>query len=393
MTTINSQRSTSRTLRVALIGCGKIADQHVQAIRRIPDCQIVAVCDRELLMARQLGDRFGISECFADSKAMLQVTTPDVVHITTPPQSHYSLAKQCLEAGCHVYVEKPFTTTAAEADSLLELAERRDLKITAGHNLQFTLEMLEMRRLVKRGFLGGKPVHLESHFSYDLGDATYVGALLGNRSHWVRQLPGQLFHNIISHGIAKLAEFLDDDLKVVAQAEQSPRLKSSGEKEVLDELRVLIRDKGGTTAFFCFSTQIKGLNHLRIYGPAGSITADIVTGSVIRNESRAYKSYLTYFIPSLKNAREHFRNARINVTNFLRRRLYQDFGMKELMERFYHSIRLNGPVPIPYREIILTAKIMDEIFTQIYSGRGQMSDIRVQTSARVPARVPVSSPA
>ena len=122
--------------------------------------------------------------------------------------------------------------------------------------------------------------------------------------------PGQLLHNIISHGIAKLAEFLDDDLiEIVAIAHQSEQLRSLGAQEVLDELRVLIRDKSGTTAFFCFSTQIKGLNQLRVYGPAGSITADIITGTVVRNPNRSYKSYLTYFIPPLKNAREHLRNA------------------------------------------------------------------------------------
>ena len=71
--------------------------------------------------------------------------------------------------------------------------------------------MLEMRRVVKEGFLGGRPIHLESYWSYDFGDTNYVGPVLGNRDHWVRQLPGQLFHNIISHGIAKLAEFLDDE--------------------------------------------------------------------------------------------------------------------------------------------------------------------------------------
>ena len=98
----------------------------------------------------------------------------------------------------------------------------------------------------------------------------------------------------------------------------------------------------------------------------------------MRNTSRSYKSYLTYFIPPLRNAREHFRNASRNVANFLRRRLYQDFGMKELIERFYDSIRLGKPVPIPYREIILTAKIMDEIFAQIYPG--QKSDCRAQQS-------------
>jgi predicted dehydrogenase len=361
-------------LKIAIVGCGKIADQHVQAINRVSDCRVVALCDRELLMAKQLGERFGISKCFSDLREMLQSTSPDVVHITTPPQSHCALARECLETGNHVYLEKPFTVTAKEAESLIEIAEARNLKITAGHNLQFTLEMLGMRRLVSEDFLGEKPIHVESHFSYDLGDRSYIGALLGNPHHWVRQLPGQLLHNIISHGIAKLAEFLDAEIiEIIAMAGQSPRVRDLGEGQILDELRVLIRDKNGTTAFFCFSTQTKELNQLHIYGIEGSVVVDHASGNLIRNKYRSYKSYLTYVIPPLKAAREHLGNARRNVANFLRRRLYQDFGMKELIERFYNSIRLGDPLPIPYREILLTARIMDEIFAQIYPERNQSS--------------------
>ena len=357
-----------------MIGCGKVADQHVQAIGRIADCTIVAACDRELLMAKQLAERFGIPECFSDLKKMLLAASPDVVHITTPPQSHYSLAKQCLKSGSHVYLEKPFTVTAAEAESLIDIAEKCRLKITVGHNYLFTLEMLEMRRLVKEGFLGRSPAHLESYWSYDLGDASYVAPILGNRNHWVRQLPGQLFHNIISHGIAKLAEFLDDELtKVVATASQSEQLRRLGAGEVLDELRVFIQDRNGVTALFCFSTQIKGLNLLRLYGPSAGLSADIITGTLVRSGTRSYKSYLTYFVPPLKIAREYFRNARVNVSNFLRRRLYQDFGMKELIERFYNSVRNGHPLPIPYREILLTAHIMDEIFAQIYPAQERIA--------------------
>ena len=356
-------------LTIAIVGCGKVADQHVQAIQRISDCRIVAVCDREPLMAKQLGERFGISACFSDLNEMLRTASPNVVHITTPPQSHYSIAEQCLKSGSHVYLEKPFTITANETKSLIDFAESCGLKVTVGHNYLFTLEMLEMRRLVKDGFLGGRPVHLESYWSYDLGDASYVGPVLGNRDHWVRQLPGQLFHNIISHGVAKLAEFLDEDLtEIIATAHQSKQLRSLASQEVLDELRVIIRDKSGTTALFCFSTQIKGLNQLRVYGPANSLVADIITGSLIRRSNRAYKSYLTYFVPPLKNAQEHLRNATRNMASFLRRRLYQDFGTKELIERFYNSIRSANLPPIPYREITLTARIMDEIFAQIYAG-------------------------
>jgi predicted dehydrogenase len=357
-------------LRVAIVGCGKIADQHVQAIDRIRGCRIVALCDRESLMARQLGERCGVLQCFSDLAEMLAAISPDVVHITTPPQAHFSLAKLCLESGSHVYLEKPFTVTAAEADSLIEIAENRGLKLTAGHNCQFTREAIEMRRLAKQGFLGEKPVHLESYFSYDLGDRTYVGPLLANRSHWVRQLPGRLLHNLVSHGIAKLAEFLDDEIiETFAMAGQSPQLASLNGEDVFDELRVLIRDKSGTTAFFLFSTQIKpGTNQLRIYGPRNSLVLDQNSSSLLRGDNRSYKSYLTFFVPGLQSARENIRNAWGNMRDFLGRKLYQDYGMTELIRQFYRSIKTSEPPPIPYREILLTAKIMDEIFAQIYDG-------------------------
>ena len=335
-------------------------------------------------MARQLAGRFGVPDCFSDVDKMLQTASPDVVHITTPPQSHFSLARKCLESGSHVYLEKPFTITSREAESLIRLAEGRNLKITAGHNLQFTLEMLEMRRLVRDGFLGGKPVHLESHFSYSLDDATYVGPLLGNRNHWVRRLPGQLFHNIVSHGIAKLAEFLDDDLvEIMASAHQSPQLRSLGGQEVLDELRVLLRDSAGTTAFFCFSTQLRpGLNELRICGPTNSLVVDSASGSLIRHE----KPILQELSDLLSSRRwgmpvSILETRGLNVSNFLRRRLYQDAGMKELIERFYQSVRTGGPPPIPYREILLTARIMDEVFVQIYPAQDRSaSAIRSRSS-------------
>lgn len=355
-------------LKVAIVGCGKIADQHVLAIRRIPDCGIVALCDREQLMAKQLGERFGISGCFSDLQEMLQAATPNVVHITTPPRSHFPLAQQCLEFGSHIYVEKPFTVTAREAISLTQLAQERNLRVTAGHNLQFTPEMLKMRRLVEQGFLGGRPVHLESHFSYELGDASYVGAFLGNPEHWVRQLPGQLFHNIISHGLAKMVEFLDGKITdIIAIAHQSPVLQRFPGQRVLDELRVLLRDSMGTTAFFCFTTQVRpGLNQLRIFGPRNSLIVNHVDGTVVREKGAAFKSYLTFFIPPLLAAREQMGGAFANLAAFLGRGLYQDFGMKELIERFYKSIRSGGAPPISYREIVSVAHIMDEIFAQIY---------------------------
>src|SRR5688572_12588724 len=104
------------SLNVGIIGCGKIADVHAEQIRHTPGCHLVAVCDREPLMALQLAERFGVDRTFVDSDDLLTQMKPDVVHITTPPQSHHAIARRCLEAGSHVYVEKPFTLDAREAE-------------------------------------------------------------------------------------------------------------------------------------------------------------------------------------------------------------------------------------------------------------------------------------
>ena len=110
-------------IRVGIIGCGKIADAHADQIQRIPDCRIAGVCDREELMAKQLHERFPVDQYFSDVSRMIDSARPDVVHITTPPQSHFELGKTCLESGCHVYIEKPFTLNTEEAAELIRIAE------------------------------------------------------------------------------------------------------------------------------------------------------------------------------------------------------------------------------------------------------------------------------
>lgn len=158
-------------LKVALVGCGKIADEHASQIQRIKGCEIVGACDREPLMARQLCERFPIKQYFGSLTELLNEARPDVVHVTTPPESHFDIARLCLEAGCHVYVEKPFTLYEDDAERLIALANERELKITAGHDHQFSHVARRMRTLVRSGFLGGEPLHIESYYGYELGQA------------------------------------------------------------------------------------------------------------------------------------------------------------------------------------------------------------------------------
>lgn len=359
-------------LKIAILGCGKIADSHAAQIQRIKGCEIVGVCDQEPLMARQLYERFPVKRYFSELDELLTEAKPDVVHITTPPASHFEIAKACLARGCHIYVEKPFTLNAEQARSLVALANEKQLKLTAGHDDQFSHVARRMRELVRSGYLGGPPVHMESCFCYELGQ-TYAQALFGDRQHWVRGLPGKLLHNIISHGVARIAEFLvSDSPEVIAYGFTSPLLRGVGETEIIDELRVIICEDERTTAYFTFSSQMRpSMHQFTVYGPKNGLLLDQDHEILLKLRGAPFKSYLEKFVPPVVFARQHLANLAINAKSFLAMDFHAKAGMHCLIDSFYRSIADGTPVPIPYREILLTATIMDRIFERIGSSRSQ----------------------
>ena len=354
-------------LKIAIVGCGKIADSHAAQIQRIPNCEIVGVCDLEPLMARQLCERFPIKRYFADVAELLTEAEPDVVHITTPPSSHYDIAKLCLEMGSHVYVEKPLTVYPEETRRLIALANEKNLKITVGHDEQFSHVTRRMRALVQNGFLGTGPVHIECHYCYEIGENPYAGALLGDKRHWVRKLPGKLLQNVISHGVARIAEFLETESpRVVAYGFISPFLKSVGENEIIDELRVVIEEEERVTAYFTFSSRMRpAIHQLRIYGTKNGLILDQDHETLIALRGEKFKSYAEKFIPPMIFARQYLANLTTNLRSFLAGDFHMKSGMKYLIEAFYRSITDGTPPPIPYEEILRTANIMHDIFVQL----------------------------
>lgn len=357
-------------LKIGIIGCGKIADDHleqIQRIQRVRECRVVATCDREPLMAKQLAERFRVERHFGDAEEMLKECRPDVIHITTPPRSHHSLGKLCLENGCHVYIEKPFTVNADEAEELFEISNRKGLKVTAGHDIQFSHVARRLRRLVGAGYLGGPPVHMESYYCYDLSDPRYAKAFLSNDQHWLRDLPGMLLHNIISHGIARIAEYLPTEHpSVFAHGFVSPMLRGFGERQIVDELRVVIVDEQRTTACFTFSSQMRpSLNAFRVFGPKNGLSLDQNRETLLKLRGETYKSYAEKFIPPATLAWQQITNLGGNLRRFLTNDFHMKAGMKHLIDAFYCSIQESAPLPIPVREILLTARIMDRIFEQL----------------------------
>ena len=146
-----------------------------------------------------------------------------------------------------------------------------------------------------------------------------------------------------------MAEFLAPEVEVKAEGFRSPLLESIGETEILDELRVLIRDARGTTAYFTFSTQLAlRLHRLTLYGPDCSLVVDDDQQTVIRRSGRKYKSYLNMFVPPFVLGKQYIGHAFRNCWKFLKMDFHADAGMGALIRSFYDSIADDGPPPIPY---------------------------------------------
>jgi predicted dehydrogenase len=283
-------------------------------------------------------------------------------------------------------VEKPFTLCESDARKLIALANAKGLRLTAGHDLQFGHAARRMRALVQDGYLGEGPVHMESYYCYSM-ERGYARTLLGDDKHWVRTLPGGLLQNVISHGIARIAEFLTcDSPQVIAYGFVSPRLRRLGETAIIDELRVIVCDQERTTAYFTFSSQMRpSVHQFRVYGTDNGLFLDQDQETVTKFRGKNFPSYLETFVPHVLFAEQHVGNLLRNVRTFLAGDFHMMSGMKYLIEAFYRSIVHGTAVPIPYREILLTARIMDAIFAQLEARRPAVKNLEFDIAGRTGA--------
>ncbi len=356
-------------LKVAIVGCGKIADGQVEEIAKMPfAARVVAVCDREGLMAEQMSLRYGIPAHYDDFARLLQVERPDVVHITTPPGSHLALSRAAMDAGAHVFVEKPLTFSAADSTTLVDYATARGRKLTIGYTYYFDPPALELAEMRARGVLGDI-VHVEAFFGYGLG-GPFGKVLMGDARHWVHGLPGKLIHNNIDHLLNKALPFIPD---------ASPRIVAIGKKlrperfgdsrdDFVDELRVLIEGER-TTFSGTFSAHVKPHGHfLRVYGTKASAHADFVSRTVTLEPDATLPSAIGRVVPAFQQGARFLKEGAKNVARFAKSDFHFFSGLHHLIRAFYESIERGSPPPIPYADILRVAAWLDEIFRQVPQG-------------------------
>ncbi|MBS4178184.1 Gfo/Idh/MocA family protein [Lederbergia citrea] len=147
----------SETLRVAIVGCGGIANgKHMPSLAKLKQVEMVAFCDIEVEKAEKAAAQYGTAEArvYEDYKELLEDASIDVVHVLTPNSSHAEISIAALEADKHVMCEKPMAKTSEEARQMVEAAKRTGKKLTIGYNNRFRPDSLHLHKLAQRGDLG-----------------------------------------------------------------------------------------------------------------------------------------------------------------------------------------------------------------------------------------------
>jgi predicted dehydrogenase len=141
-------------IRVGVIGYGYWGPNIVRNFQGLDSAQVVAICDRSLTAQKRALRAFPCGEVISEANEILRSPNVDAVAIITPVWTHFDLAKEALENGKHVFVEKPFTASSAQAEELIELAERKNLRIMVDHTFLFTGAVKKIRQLIDQGELG-----------------------------------------------------------------------------------------------------------------------------------------------------------------------------------------------------------------------------------------------
>lgn len=187
-------------MKYALIGCGRIATNHVKAAIN-NQLEIVAVCDVQEEHMETLLEKHGLQEDasikrYIDYKVMIEEIQPELVSIATESGIHAEIAIFCINHGVHVIIEKPMAMSMADANEIIRLSEEKKVKVSACHQNRFNIAVQEMRQALEAGRFG-KLSHGSIHVRWNRNQNYYTQAPW--RGTWAQD--GGALMNQCIHGI------------------------------------------------------------------------------------------------------------------------------------------------------------------------------------------------
>jgi predicted dehydrogenase len=161
-----------KSLRVAIVGCGRISDLHAIGYRGREDARIVAVCDTSRRRAAKHAAAWGAERIYRDYHQVLEDPEIDLVELLTPHYLHCSMTVEACQAGKHVSVQKPMALTAAEADQMIAAAERAGVMLRVYENFVYYAPAVRAKQMIEAGEIGDVRA-VRMHVSTGTGDTAW----------------------------------------------------------------------------------------------------------------------------------------------------------------------------------------------------------------------------
>src|SRR5580692_9278095 len=141
-------------VKFGVVGYGYWGPNVVRNLDRLDEAEVVAVCDKSAAARKKVAKAYPDVLVTDDAAELMSSPEIDAIAVVTPVLTHYELAKAALQHGKHIFVEKPFTSNAAQTQELIELAARKNMKILMDHTFLFTGAVTKIKQLLQDGALG-----------------------------------------------------------------------------------------------------------------------------------------------------------------------------------------------------------------------------------------------
>lgn len=267
-------------LRFGIIGCGRIAPSHGEALTKmLTDCaELVAVCDVIPEQARSFAERFGVKDVYADYRELLGRPDINIVNICTPSGLHAQLGIEAARAGKHVVVEKPMALSLHDADALIDACDKAGVTLGVVHQNRFNASIRQVRAALEAGRFGAL-THGNATVRWCRDQKYYDAAKW--RGTWAQD--GGVLMNQSIHNIDLLQWMMGQPTEVYAYT--ATRLRNI---EAEDVAAAILRFKNGAFGLIEAASTIYPRNleeTLNIFGSTGSV----IVGGIAVNRIEAWR--------------------------------------------------------------------------------------------------------
>jgi predicted dehydrogenase len=359
---LDSTKSSPRPLRAAVIGTGKISEEHLRFLAGSPAVELAGVCDLSPSLAKYAVDRFPRAggrraTAFTDSGRMLDELRPDVVHVLTPAHTHVKLVTDALQSGAHVVVEKPVAPTNAQFRQLWDLARGNNRRVIEDHNYRFNEPILRIERLLRGGRLGDvREVDVRMCLGVRKPGGRYVDENLPHPSH---NLPAGVIHEFITHLCYLALRFMprDGDFSRVAAA-----WTKHGDDKLFrhDDLDALVIS-GPVHARIRFSSHAQpDAFTVTVRGTRGWAETDLFQPHLRVVTPRKGGEQLTPLVNHLVNGASMMKSSVVGFRNKVMQKTPYE-GLQTFLRHTYDALAGGKEPPVTYEDMDRASRLVDAL--------------------------------